>query len=425
MKKTEAPAPSSSGDPASAAPPTSSNLFGGFGAKKPDAPVASNPVGEVPNAGPSSSSNLFGGFGTKKPETTAPATPAGDATATAPSTGSSNIFGGFGAKKPEPGTSAGAQNFFSLLGAAKQLEESEKEKAAATASTTASETTSATPVATTSSNIFSGFGSKKPETSAVPVAPTTSDNAGKTVAGSSAPATSASTTAAPAPGPPPSMLRGKSIEEILTKWNSELDVQTKEFTRMANEVAVWDRTLMENSEKINFLYNKVTAAHTSQSAVQASLEHIQEQQTELSKTLDQYEEVTKQILYDQGRALDLGPADRERDNSYGLATNLNSQLDDLSHSLTSMIETVNSLGSIPDSASGGTTLFPNGPGGHDPISQIEAILNAHLASLQWIDGAVKELEGKVKEVEAQQDSSDVYSSAYGNGHRRGFGLGPR
>jgi len=184
---------------------------------------------------------------------------------------------------------------------------------------------------------------------------------------------------------------------------------------------------MENSEKINFLYNKVTAAHTSQNAVQASLEHIQDQQTELSKTLDQYEEITKQTLYDQGRALDLGPADRERDNSYGLATSLNSQLDDLSQSLTSMIETVNSLGSITDSGSGGGAgpPFPNGGGSNDPISQIEAILNAHLGSLQWIDGAVKELEGKVREVEVQQDGSDAYSPTYGNGPARGFGLGPR
>ena len=73
-----------------------------------------------------------------------------------------------------------------------------------------------------------------------------------TVTGTAAAAAAtASTTAAAAtiPGPPPSMLRGKSIEEILAKWNSELDIQTKEFTRMANEVAVWDRTLMENSEK--------------------------------------------------------------------------------------------------------------------------------------------------------------------------------
>jgi nuclear pore complex protein Nup62 len=101
-----------------------------------------------------------------------------------------------------------------------------------------------------------------------------------------------------------------------------------------------------------------------------------------------------------------------------------------------MIETVNSLSSIPDSTSGGSgsgggaaSPFANGGAGNDPISQIEAILNAHLASLQWIDGAVKELESKVREVEIQQDnSSDAYSSSYGGdggGHRRGFGLGPR
>lgn len=47
------------------------------------------------------------------------------------------------------------------------------------------------------------------------------------------------------------------------------------------------------------------------------------------------------------------------------------------------------------------TPGPAATGGGDPIGQIEAILNAHLGSLQWIDGAVKELEGKVKEVEAQ------------------------
>jgi nuclear pore complex protein Nup62 len=45
-------------------------------------------------------------------------------------------------------------------------------------------------------------------------------------------------------------LKGKTLDEILVKWNGELDTQTKEFTRMANEVAVWDRALMENSEKV-------------------------------------------------------------------------------------------------------------------------------------------------------------------------------
>lgn len=61
------------------------------------------------------------------------------------------------------------------------------------------------------------------------------------------------TTPATAPastGPPPSLLRGKTLEEIVAKWNSDLNVRSREFTRMANEVAVWDMVLMENSEKV-------------------------------------------------------------------------------------------------------------------------------------------------------------------------------
>ncbi len=60
--------------------------------------------------------------------------------------------------------------------------------------------------------------------------------------------TTAATTAAP--GPPPSMLQGKTIDEIIVRWNNELETQVKQFHRMANEVALWDRTLMENSEKV-------------------------------------------------------------------------------------------------------------------------------------------------------------------------------
>ncbi len=45
-----------------------------------------------------------------------------------------------------------------------------------------------------------------------------------------------------------------------------------------------------------------------------SLKHIEEQQRALNKALDGYEEIVKQILNNGGRPLDLGPADRERDN---------------------------------------------------------------------------------------------------------------
>ena len=49
---------------------------------------------------------------------------------------------------------------------------------------------------------------------------------------------------------PPSMLRGKTIEEIVNKWSSDLEAQVKEFSKFATEVAVWDRALIENGNSV-------------------------------------------------------------------------------------------------------------------------------------------------------------------------------
>ena len=50
---------------------------------------------------------------------------------------------------------------------------------------------------------------------------------------------------------PPSMLRGKTIEEIVNKWSSDLETQVKEFSKFAMEVAVWDRALIENGNDVS------------------------------------------------------------------------------------------------------------------------------------------------------------------------------
>lgn len=50
--------------------------------------------------------------------------------------------------------------------------------------------------------------------------------------------------------PPPSVLRGKTIEEIVNKWAADLDSHVREFNKFAGEVAVWDRALMENGNNV-------------------------------------------------------------------------------------------------------------------------------------------------------------------------------
>lgn len=176
---------------------------------------------------------------------------------------------------------------------------------------------------------------------------------------------------------------------------------------------------MENGNNLAALYSHVVAVEREQTDIEQTLDHIEQQQRDLSTTLDAYERSTEEILGTQGgslRSLDTGPADTERDKNYVLATELHAHLDDLSTSLTQMIDSVNTL-----SLSNTNNLSPHS--GDDPMIQISQILNSHLESLQWIDGAVREVEGKVTEVERRVRDAGLGNSL-GNGlpRPRGFGL---
>ena len=50
------------------------------------------------------------------------------------------------------------------------------------------------------------------------------------------------------------MLRGKTLEEIVNRWTTELETNVREFNRFAAEVAVWDRALIENGNNVGLMY---------------------------------------------------------------------------------------------------------------------------------------------------------------------------
>ncbi|KAI9467230.1 Nsp1-like C-terminal region-domain-containing protein [Lactarius psammicola] len=221
--------------------------------------------------------------------------------------------------------------------------------------------------------------------------------------------------------PPPSMLKGKSIEEIVNRWSTELEMHVRDFNKFAAEVAVWDRSLIENGNNLAALYNYVLAAEREQNDIDQSLEHIEQQEKELTAIVETYEKQMADILGGQGgnlRTLDTGPADTERDKNYMLATELHNHLDDLSSSLTQLIESVNSM------SVGQGNIKPTSA--EDPMAQIAQVLSNHLESLQWIDGASRDLEEKVVEVEKRiKDVNGVPHGTPvpgGNSRSRGFGL---
>lgn len=174
----------------------------------------------------------------------------------------------------------------------------------------------------------------------------------------------------------------------MNRWQEELETQTKEFRRTAQEVEVWDRTLIENSVQISNLYSAVQAAEAAQQGIEGTLENIEEQQKSVAAALDGYEQEMKKIYGSESLGVDVGPADGQREKNYAVAASLADQLDGLARGLSTMIDSVNDL-----------TSGPSAQAKDDPVAQISAILNAHLESLQWIDSAVREAEDRVKEIE--------------------------
>jgi len=116
---------------------------------------------------------------------------------------------------------------------------------------------------------------------------------------------------------PPSMLRGKTVEEIMNKWSSYLEVQVKEFSKFATEVAVWDLALIENgntvslrsaSPRISFSHwltvtafdlagdamSEMLLAEREQADIDRALDHIEQQQKGLMTTLEIYEKTAEE-----------------------------------------------------------------------------------------------------------------------------------
>ncbi|EOR02121.1 Nucleoporin NSP1 [Wallemia ichthyophaga EXF-994] len=242
--------------------------------------------------------------------------------------------------------------------------------------------------------------------------------------GKSTPGNSTTTSNAVKASPTPSLLRNKTLDEITHRWTGELETQQKDFNKIGHEVKAWDGVLRQNAEQISRIYNQTVQAEQTQLGVDQSLDYIEAQQRELDVVLTRYEKETEELL-DGGEnvGLGVGVADNERTKSYTLAETVNDELDDLSRNLSTMIDEINLL-------SGGVGAKEETTKQEDVIGQIAAILNAHLSSLQWIDGTsnnlverVKELDGVVGGIQTKKEyDGGLNKSSNALPRRGGFGM---
>lgn len=121
--------------------------------------------------------------------------------------------------------------------------------------------------------------------------------------------------------------------------------------------------------------------------IDASLEYIESQQAELSKTLDSYESSLRET-YESTTDLPLNPVDSEREYSYDLAESLNKQLDDMGKQLNDVVQELGKGESME---------------GND-LDAIVQILGQHLSSLQWLDGSVNSMTSTILDIERKSDA---------------------
>nr|CAG4642093.1 EOG090X0EZJ [Eurycercus lamellatus] len=170
----------------------------------------------------------------------------------------------------------------------------------------------------------------------------------------------------------------RQLEESINKWSVDLDEQEKVFLNQARSVAAWDRLLVNNGEKIVSLSDSVNRVKKDQVRLESELDFVRAQQRELEEMLLPLEESLQQEVNNM-------PHDVEREHTYQLSENIDSQMRRLADDLKEIIERMNASSRQHEASA-------------DPIAKIARILNAHTDSLQWAESNCTALQRKLDDV---------------------------
>ena len=102
------------------------------------------------------------------------------------------------------------------------------------------------------------------------------------------------------------------MDDIITRWATDLSKYQKEFQAQAEKVARWDRQLVDNSEKIQKLYGQTLEAERATSEVERQLSSVESDQAELESWLNYYEKEVDAMIKQQGDGEAASGPDAER-----------------------------------------------------------------------------------------------------------------
>jgi len=175
----------------------------------------------------------------------------------------------------------------------------------------------------------------------------------------------------------------RTLEEKVNKWLGDLKDQEERIVRQANHVNAWDQLLQQGHDQVQTLRDSLNKVKLDQSRLEAELDFIQGQQTELEQLLEPLEAAVATGTPAQHQG------DRQRDNMYHISQNLHAQLHQMTDDLTKVIEHLNTNNMTSQAA--------------DPVTTVARILSAHMDTLKWVDHNAALLSQKI-DVLATADS---------------------
>ena len=308
------------------------------------------PGGDTKAAADASKPSVGFGFGAASSTTPAPATTAADGSKKAPPLPAFNFNAA-----PAAGGSAPATGGFSLSGAP---------------TTPADNKTPATPNAQ-----LQDPATPAPVSTPVP-------NAGSTaVAGTPAPVAT--------PEPKPLHYQTLTVEQILNKFQKELEKDAMEYIDQAKRVCEYDAVLRDSQRDLAQITTQTQRLMLEQQQVEKALEGIGALQDELDSTLSEVEGHVDELFARQSH---LAPqdADFERERAYATASTVDRRLEELKEN---MAATASQINSANERAFTGD------------VANIVAILNQHQDGLSSLQNAARKMEMDVTNISRMLNST--------------------
>ncbi|KAK8481825.1 hypothetical protein V6N11_008453 [Hibiscus sabdariffa] len=194
----------------------------------------------------------------------------------------------------------------------------------------------------------------------------------------------------------PSEITGKTVEEIIKEWNSELQERTGKFRKQASAIAEWDRRILQNRDVLLRLEIEVAKVVETQASLERQLELIETHQKEVDKALQSMEEEAERIYKDERGLLLDDEAASTRDAMFEQAENVERELEHMTEQIKSIIDTVNSSQGGELEALDGMT----------PLDVVVKILNNQLTSLMWIDEKAEEFSARIQKIAARGNAAN-------------------